>query len=277
MRSCFRCLPLLLLGCVTAGDPSPQTAPGTPNLLPRSAGVLSESDVVLVLDQSTPGLLASGLDVDGDGVVGRTHTWVTEKNPFSRPPSSWTSDPDDTIRELQMQIARALVPRLAARGDRVGLLAFIQRAEQHQLTRTRHVDRPTIEAPVGGPEAVLSALDEIPPPQARRRFDLARALKLAEGLLAAAPGAEPDRPRAILLLSLGRPSAPDGIHWASQRALETARRLGAGGTQIWAIPFGGADVSFLTDLTDGTGGRVVPLAQLAQLLAAARAPLEPAS
>jgi len=232
--------------------------------------------VVLVIDQSTPGLLASGRDVDGDGVVGRTHTWVTEKNPFSKPASSWTTDPDDTIRELQMQVARALVPRLAARGDRVGLLAFIQRAQQHEWTRTRHVDRPTIEAPVGGPEAVLSALDEIPPPQARRRFDLARALELAESLLAAAADPETERPRAILLLSLGRPSAPDGIHWASQRALKTARQLGAQGTQIWAIPFGGADMRFLTQLTEGTGGRVVPLEQLAQLLAAAGPPIEPA-
>lgn len=270
MRSCFRCLPVILLGCVTAGDPSPKPALGTSQSIPQAAAPLAETDVVLVLDQSTPGLLASGRDVDGDGIVGLTHTWVTEKNPFSRPPSSWTSDPGDTVRALQMQVARALVPRLAARGDRLGLLAFAQRAKQHRRTLTRHVDRPMIATPVGGPEAVLTALDEIPPPQARRRFDLARALKIAESLLGAVPDSEPDRPRAILLLSLGRPSAPDGIHWASQRALQTARRLGDRGIQVWAIPFGGADIRYLNDLTGGTGGRVVPLEQLTQLLAAAR-------
>jgi len=265
MGSCRRCLPVILLvgslipGCVN-DRPSAQAIPASD---PGTWPAFVASDVVLVIDQSSVSLLASGLDVDEDGVVGRTRSWVTEEDPFSRPPSSWTTDPDDTIHALQMRVAGALVSMLAARQNRVGLLLLTLRARQHQLTLTRLVDRTAVIVPVGPPAAMLATLENFPVARERRRSDLARSLDFAGDLLdAAASEAESARPRAILLLSLGRPSAPDGIHWASQRALEVAGKLGERGIVVSAVPFGAADLEFLGELTAVTGGPVVQLDQL---------------
>lgn len=254
-----RCLGwMLLVGWVTTG------CAGGPRLAPSASDPSAPraSDVVLVIEQSTAGLLASGVDVDEDGVVGRTRSFVAEADPFSKPASSWTTDPDDTAHALQMRVARALVPALAARENRLGLLSFTQRVRQHELVLERHTDRPLIEAPVGSSEAVLAALDEVPPARQHRRSDLARSLSLAAGLLDRAEQAGTGRRRVILLLSLGRPSAPDGIHFASQRALEVAHKLRRHRIELWAIPCVTADLDFLDELTRITGGRLVQLNQL---------------
>jgi hypothetical protein len=70
------------------------------------------------------------------------------------------------------------------------------------------------------------------------------------------------RPRAILLLYVGEPSAPDGIHWSSHRALELAYKLGERAIAVWAIPFRPGGVGYLGELTRRTGGQVIPLDQL---------------
>ncbi|MEE2672243.1 MAG: vWA domain-containing protein [Myxococcota bacterium] len=264
MRSCCRCLPVILLvGIGVAGCVTDRPAPSDPVSGPVADAALVSSDVVLVIDRSSVSLLASGLDVDEDGVVGRTYSWVREGDSFPRPASSWTTDPDDTIHALQLRVARALVPMLALRQNRVGLLSLTLRAKQQHFTLTRLIDQPAVVVPVGPPADVLAALEKLPPARERRRSDLARSLELAAEVLdAAAPAAGVARPRAILLLSLGRPSAPGGIHWASQRALEVARELGERGISVGAVPFGAADLDFLGKLTAVAGGSLVQLDQL---------------
>ena len=80
------------------------------------------SDVVIAIDHSTLALLASGLDVDQDGVVGRNREWVIrERETLPIPARSWTTDSGDTAEVLQLEVARALIPRLAERGNRLGL------------------------------------------------------------------------------------------------------------------------------------------------------------
>ncbi len=274
-------LPLipLLLGCATPGlanDP-PAASPEEPPFF--------ASDVVLLIDHSTLAAAASGIDVDGDGVVGRNRSTVKEWDPFENPPRLWTSDAGDTIEALQLRIARALTSRLAARQNRVGLASFTMRARTKGTNVfVRLTDKPAVIVPVGDPGAVLEALEDFPAVQERRRTDLTRLLELGAKLLDDAPPiptespAPSARPRAILLLSLGEPSAPSGIHWSSRMAVERARELGEQGIALWAIPLGNADPAFLSELTRVSGGGVLPLDRLdAQFGAPTRADLRPRS
>jgi hypothetical protein len=266
---------LLALACSgCASDPAAQTNEQHSNRTsevhePIALGRFFESDVVIVIDQSTLALLASGIDVDNDGVVGRNREWVgREQITPSAPGWSWTTDSDDTVEALQRELASSLVGRLAERGNRIGLASFALRAALRGTSIVRYYDKPHILVPVGPPDRVLAALEDFPSIQEQRRTDLARLLPLAAELLDEASKSAPTRPRAILLLTVGGPTAPDGLHWASRRAIETARGLGERDIEIWAIPLGDTDVHYLRELTESSGGGVVALDQLDSLFAA---------
>ncbi len=226
------------------------------------------SDVVLLIDHSTLAVLASGIDVDADGVVGRNLSSVTEWDPLAPPARLWTTDSGDTVQALQLQIARALIPRLAARQNRVGLASFTFRARTNGTSLVRLTEKPAVIVPVGEPDAVLEALEDFPAARERRWTDLTRLLELGAELLDDArpvrteSTAHSARPRAILLLSLGVPSARDGIYWSSRAAVEYSGEFGERGIALWAIPLGSADPAFLSELTRGSGGNVLPLDQL---------------
>jgi hypothetical protein len=208
-------------------------------------------------------VLASGIDVDADGVVGRNRSSVTAWEPFSKPTRLWTTDSGDTIQALQLQIARDLIARLSARQNRVGLASFTFRARAEGTSVVRLTGKPAVIVPVGAPDAVLEALENFPVANERRWTDLTRLLERgAELLEEATPGSEPARPRVILLLSLGAPSAPSGVYWSSRMAVDKAGELGERGISVWAIPFGDADTAFLSELTSVSGGSVLPLDRL---------------
>jgi hypothetical protein len=234
----------------------------------RVAGLpFFRSDVVILIDHSTLAQLASGVDVDRDGIVGRTRRSFTESNRPPLPSRSWTTDRGDTAHALQMRVARALVHALAARQNRLGLVSLTQRARLQTATLVRHTDKPSVVAPVGAPlELLLARIAELPAEPVRRRTDLTRLLQRGAELLdQATPSPGLARPRTLLLLSLGRTWTPDGIHHSSQQALAFAGDLGERDIAVWAVPFGVGgivDVAYLDELTRSTGGAVVPLDQL---------------
>jgi hypothetical protein len=294
MESCQRYVPvlLLLLGFATPGAANDPAAaqPGEPaqqehlaieldrpvsgqhirEPVPRvevsgRAGTLPffASDVVILIDHSALAATASGIDVDEDGVVGRNRSSVTERDPLGPPARLWTTDSGDTNHALQLRVARALVPRLAARQNRVGLASFTFRARTSGTSVVRLTEKPAVIVPVGEPDAVLAALADFPPAQERRWTDLTRLLERGAELLDdATPGSEPARSRALLLLSLGAPSAPDGIGWSTQSVLEHSREFAERDIALWAIPLNTADPAFMADLTRSSGGDVLPLDQL---------------
>jgi hypothetical protein len=142
-------------------------------------------------------------------------------------------------------------------------MSFTLRARTYGTSVVRLTEKPAIIVPVGKPDAVLAALGDFPAAHERRRTDLTRLLERGAALLEdATHDTEPDRPRVMLLLSLGLPSAPDGLHWSSRRAIEYAGELSERGIVLWAIPFGNADTKFLKELTRSSGGNVVPLERL---------------
>jgi len=222
-----------------------------------------DSDVMLVIDNSTMGVLASGIDVDGDGVVGRNLSAAREWRPS--PPSSrfWTTDPGDTLEALQLKIAEPLVERLAARNNRVGLTSTTFRARTDGTSVVRLTEKPGVTVPIGDPSATLEALQEFPRTRERRRTDLTRLLERSAKLLEdATPNSESRRPRMILLLSHGVPSAPNGIQQSSTKAIKFADGLEARGIELWAVSLRANDVAFLSQLTEAGGGSVLALDQL---------------
>lgn len=73
------------------------------------------SDVVIAIDHSSLALLASGVDVDKDGVLGRNREWVVkEKDPHPNPGWLWTTDSDDTVEALQLDAIFAVPGPVAA-------------------------------------------------------------------------------------------------------------------------------------------------------------------
>jgi hypothetical protein len=206
---------------------------------------LFDSDVVIAVDQSNSALLASGLDVDGDGSVGRTRSWARNGGGYGKPHRGWTSDHLDTVLAAELSAAGALIGGLAARGNRIGLLSY--------------TDAVRVRASVGEPAAALAALRKLRPIVDWTGTNHARALAIAEDMLdSAGPGPEARRARAILLFSDGRPTVPSGEHWATKRALEVARELRERGVAVFTVCFGeDPDRDYLGRLASASGGSLL--------------------
>ncbi len=206
---------------------------------------LFASDVVIAIDQSKRTLMASGLDVDGDGILGRSRRWAMERGRFPKPHREWTTDPGDTVLAEEVSMAWGLVHGLAARKNRLGVLTFAAYSR--------------IRAGLGAPERAQVAVERIRLVERGEGPDISRALGTAEEMLeAAAPVEGPDPARAILVFSDGRPTVPDGGYWASRRALKVARELGEKGIEVWTIAFGArANAEYLASLARLTGGDLI--------------------
>ncbi len=212
--------------------------------------LLFDSDVVIAIDQSNSALLASGLDVDGDGTLGRSRPWARNGGGYGEPHRLWTSDHGDTVLAAELAVANALIGGLALRGNRIGLLTF--------------TDRTRVRAGVGEPAVARSALGRIRAIVDWTGTNHSRALAIAEDMLPSdAPAFAASRPRAIVLFSDGKPTAPDGEHWASRRALRVAGELGARGIAVFTVSLGeDSDPAYLGQLASASGGSLVSLEDL---------------
>ncbi len=216
---------------------------------PGSGSEIAElvgADVVLALDLSNTALLAMGLDIDGDGKVGRdrrSRYWGAN----DRPHRFWTTDPDDTIIRSELLAAGALVDRLAERRARLGVLTY--------------TGKPRVRAEVGSPEQAAASLERIKIRVDWTGTDISRALKLARDLLAEAPRKRgPSRPKIVLLFSDGQPTVPHNEYSARKRALDISRELADEGVQVYTLAFGEdarEEPGVLHDIAEITGGRTI--------------------
>lgn len=216
---------------------------------------LVSADVVLALDLSNTALHAMGLDVDGDGKVGKDRRrWYPGMS--ERPYRFWTSDPGDTIVRAELLAAGSIVERLADRSVRIGVLTYT--SEPREL------------AEVGTPEAALEGLERIRIEVDWSGTDISRALQRADEMLDLAPRKRgPARPRIVLLFSDGDPTVPHNQWLAKREAVKVARELAQEGVQIYALGFG-EDVreepGVLGELAELTGGRYIPVLEPANVL-----------
>ncbi len=220
---------------------------GEPDESGSGAGIqeLVSADVVLALDLSNTSLMAMGVDVDGDGKVGRDrrvlYGWPR------RSYRSWTTDPGDTIIHSELLAARTLVHRLGERRARLGVLTYTGKA------RAR--------AEVGSPEQAILELERIRIKVDWTGTDISRALRLARDMLLDAPRKRgPSRPRIVVLFSDGKPTVPRNEYVAERSALRAARELIEDGVQVYALAFGEdarEEPGVLQEIAEVTGGRFV--------------------
>src|SRR5512139_3329490 len=149
-------------------------------------GLRGKHDVVIVLDRSANTFRASGVDIDGDGIVGRN---VRVSDPKAHA-VLWTTDFGDTIVSAELLAARRLIERLDPETTRMGLVSFGANAH--------------LEAPLGSSrEQLLAAIDAIPP-EPRGGTYMYGALEEAINAFGPPPAAGAERrQRQILLLSDG--------------------------------------------------------------------------
>lgn len=211
-------------------------------------GERAEHDLVILLDLSSSTWLASGVDVDGDGEVGRTRGRVRQLmmrnvQPTRLDRTHFSSDPDDTVRAAQAAAARRLVERLDPNHTRAALVAFDE--------------APRVEAPLGSPrETLLAALDRLESEgyASAAGTDFAAALREATRILSASDAAR--RQRRILLLSDGEPTLPVSERRARAEAAEAARAAAARGVRVDCFALGSKDheLDAFREIAELTGG-----------------------
>jgi Mg-chelatase subunit ChlD len=186
----------------------------------RENGVI---DVVIVLDASGSTQYASGVDVNGNGVVGvrkRIEPWV----PFD--PLFYSSDPGDTVLDAEREATRRLIERLDPRRTRIGLVSF------SDLARLR--------APLGSSRELLEmVLDDLAGAFGAGPTNLAEATRLAVRMLRETgedADAAPDP--VVLILSDGYPTHPEPEERAAEEALEAAHEAALAGVRVSSISLG---------------------------------------
>jgi uncharacterized protein YegL len=185
-------------------------------------GLRGAHDVVILLDRSESTFRASGVDVDGDGLVGRE---------FPGPPPEelvlWTSDFGDTIVSAETLAARRLIERLDPATTRMAIITFGGNAN--------------VEAPLGSSRAqLLAALDGLPPWPNENGTNIYGALEAAIDAFEKAPKESGvTRQREILLLSDGVPTSPPDPPGAAQRiSVHAAKNAARAHARIYAYALG---------------------------------------
>ena len=214
-------------------------------------------DVVLVIDVSGSTAIASGVDIDGDGTVGRYNRRREIWRSFNA--SQLSSDPGDTVLAAELVASRRLVEVLDPDRTRIGIVSFS--------------DGASILAPLGSDRARIdSALKQLDQAFGAGATDMGRAIyRGAEALLAGrSPGAAPRR-MTLLVLSDGWPTSPVSEKMAAQAALQAAIESAKSGIRIDAFGLGlesagRQETDVYAQIASRTGGRYRPLAKPALVI-----------
>lgn len=171
-------------------------------------------DVMIVLDASGSTKVASGGDIDGDGVVGIDPQAEGLAEMFPRDVRS--TDPDDTILHAQVRSALALLEGLDPRRVRAGLITFsgeVDPTTGYRLSPTQQ--DAWLEAPLTSDfDAVRRALAGViargPHGATNYSAGILLAVSELEGLTGAKSAARTDAKKVVLFLTDGLPSFPTG-------------------------------------------------------------------
>ncbi|MCP3984195.1 MAG: VWA domain-containing protein [bacterium] len=236
-------------------------------------------DVVVAIDVSYSTTTASGLDVDGDGIVG--------VNPHNEllPPGSYdesvrSTDPGDTILAAQVQAAHALLESLDPDRVRVAVVSFSGEVDPLTARRKRlNQEDARLEVPlIADFEAVGRALGAVLARGAHGATNYAAGIRIGIRELAGLSGAK-SKPRegarrVILFLSDGSPTLPvgrgdvvdAGDKEAAIRAAELAHKAGI---SINAYALGPAALRYpkvMTEMSRVSLGTYTPVQRPGQIV-----------
>lgn len=172
-------------------------------------------DVMLVIDVSQSTKAASGVDVDGDGVLGvNPHNELLP--PGSYPPDMYSTDAEDSVLHAEVAAARALVSRLDPGRVRIGVITFAGEVDP-TTGRRKRIDQEDawLEMPLTDDFAAVDrTLQAVVARGARGATNFAAGLGLAIRELSGLSGAQSvHRPGArpiALFLTDGFPTLPAG-------------------------------------------------------------------
>lgn len=199
-------------------------------------------DVMIVIDISQSTNEASGLDVNGNGVVGEDpHLGLVM--PGEYPDDLHSTDPGDTILRAEVKAAETLIQGFDAKRVRVGLVTFSGDVDPETGGQRRPDQQDaTLEVPLTHDYARLrdrlAAVGAAPPHGAT---DFAAGIRLATRELADLPGSKSSgrhgAQRVILFLTDGTPSFPVGLATVSdpgdlEAAVAAARLAHTAGIRI---------------------------------------------
>lgn len=192
-------------------------------------------DVMIVIDVSGSTKNPSGVDVDGNGVVGINPQFELLP-PGSYPEGTVSTDPGDSILAAEVKAADSLIASLEKGGRiRVGIITFSGEMDPDTGKRKRYDQQDAwLEVPLTSDFAAARA--RLPAILARGPFggtNFAAGLRLAVTELAGLSGARsqprPDAKRVVLFLTDGLPTFPIGTGSVSDpgdtEAALTAARL----------------------------------------------------
>jgi hypothetical protein len=196
-------------------------------------------DVMIAIDVSYSTRAASGVDVDGDGVVGVNPRFELFP-PGAFAPDVLSTDPEDSILHAEIAAARALLDSLDPRRVRVGVLTFAGDVDPTTGMRRRMDQEDAwLEVPLTDDyELVRRAFHAILARGASGATNFAAGIRLGIRELAGLTGAHstprPDAKKLILFLTDGIPTLPvgkgnvsdPGDKEAAIRAAQVARRAG---------------------------------------------------
>jgi hypothetical protein len=252
-------------------------APGAEAQSPSSEGAQSlRWDIAVAIDVSESTRAASGIDVDGDGVVGINPT-LDPRLDGQYPEGLVSTDPEDSILAAELAAVRALLATLDGGAARVAIVSFsgaIDPATGKQAGAP--ADNAQLRAPLSDTlEDAVAALDEIARLGSHGGTDFSAAIRTARHALCGAD-ARPDASRVLLLLTDGLPSLPQGFATRTDRgdvsgAIEAAREASACGVRIDVFAIGilaTSDPFAAKEITRVSGGRYHPIDGAADLRAA---------
>jgi hypothetical protein len=201
-----------------------------------------EHDVMIVIDVSWSTRVASGIDVNEDGVVGEDpHLGLYL--PGEYPEDVRSTDPEDTILHAEVKAARLLIDSLDPRRHRVGIVSFsgvVDPVTNKQVSPDQQ--DAWLESPLTHDFAQAHrALDRILAKGPHGATNFAAGIRLATRELAGFSGAEsaprPGAQRVMLFLTDGIPSFPVGRADTMdsgdiEAAIHAARAAHAAGVRI---------------------------------------------
>jgi len=228
----------------------------------------SGHDVVIAIDISESTLEETGIDLDGDGPLGRSDpglvAWLEGEigNTALVKRLRDEQDFEDTVLAAELEAARVLVERLDPDRFRVAILTFAEDAR--------------VLAPLGSPrqrlvEALRGLHQDFHLDLAGTNF--AAAVERSHQILRPDPGILDDRLRSIVFLSDGSPTRPIHGDRAERYALTAAMAAALDGIHLYAFAIGPeaeAGLQIMERMAVWTGGRLQTVSRPALVVAELR-------
>lgn len=225
-------------------------------------------DVVIAIDVSESTMEDTGIDLDGDGPLGRTDpalvAWL-EAQLGDAPLVQRLRDRqdfDDTVLAAELEAAEALAERLDLGHFRVAILAF---AEQAHVLAPLGSSRPRLA------DALRALHQDFHLELAGTNF--ADAVEQAHEILRPEPGAVDGRLRSIVFLSDGAPTRPVHGNRAERYALTAAMAAALDGIHLYAFALGSeaeAGLQVMERMAVWSGGRLESVSRPATVVARLR-------